>query len=120
MRSIISVILSAALVLSVLTGCAGRTSRTEEARTTPKPAAATATPEATTMPAEDAGNALGDAAKDAGDTVGGAVEGAGDVAGQAVEDAGDAVGDLLDGEDTDDGRVTDGDGHIEATPKAAP
>lgn len=111
MRSIISILASAALMLSVLTACGtGAKTRMDEARTTPGSAVTTAMPTATAN-AENgmrnavgsAGDAVGGAARDAGDVVGNAVEDVGNAVGNAAKGAGDAVSDLFDGGDTNTG-----------------
>lgn len=122
MKSIISVIMTAALFLSALTACGtSRTGRVEEARVTPSPAVTeTQRPAATTAPNgtdrdrnDTVGGAIGDAARGAGDAVGDVVGGVGNAVGNAVEGVGDAVGDMADSvRNGADGRVTDNDGVI--------
>lgn len=107
MRSILSVILAAALLLGTLTACAGnRLGKVEEARATP-----TARPAATARP--DAADSPDSAVDDAGDAIGNAAENAGNAVGDVVSGAGEAVNDLV-----GDGRVTDDDGLIDDTPDA--
>lgn len=119
MKSIISVIMTAALFLSALTACGtSRTGRVEEARVTPSPAVTeTQRPASTTAPGNTdrngtVGDAIGDAARDTGDAVGDVVGGVGNAVGNAVEGVGDAVNDMVDGARDGDGRVTDNDGVI--------
>lgn len=111
MKTIVSVIMAAALIMGTLSAC-GTTSRTNadngRLQTTPA-AAATAIPSATAGP-DTLGDRVGNAARDAGSAVGDAVEDAGDMAGNAVKDAGDAVSDLVDGDNSgryDTGLVED-------------
>lgn len=125
MKSIISLIMTAVLLLSALTAC-GRTntrSRVEEARVTPETGVtATSRPAATAAPMPkntDGGvieddrteGALGKAMDDAGDAVGDVVGGVGNAVGNAVSGVGDAIGGAADGaERAMDGRdegVTD-------------
>ncbi len=106
MRSILSAILAAALLMGALTACTGTRARVEESRATatPRPAA-TVTPTATPKPEsviDDMGDAVGDAAENTGEAVGDVARG-----------AGEAVNDLV-----GDGRVTDEDGMIEDMPEA--
>ncbi|MGM9615629.1 MAG: hypothetical protein ACI3W7_08920 [Oscillospiraceae bacterium] len=137
MKSIISVIMTAVLLLSVLTACGtNRTGNVEEARVTPGTAAqATNSPSATNRPSatntpgttdrdNTVGGAVGDAVEDVGDAagsvVGGAANAVGDVVGgvgNAVDDAakgvGNAVNDMTDDTRTGaEGRVNDNDGVI--------
>lgn len=114
MKSIISVLASAVLLLSLLTAC-GTSARTrmDEARTTPNNA--TVMPAATANAnnaaangtannaANKAGNTVGNAARDAGDVVGNAVEDVGNTVGNAAKGAGNAVDDLFNGTDTNNG-----------------
>ena len=130
MKSILSVIMTAALLLSALTACAARSGSSRvETRATSMPAATStpapaATPDTAAQPAGErnvvgntartAGNAVGDVVQGAGNAVGDVVQGAGN----AVRDAGDAVGDMADDaaraaeRPADGGRVNDTDGVI--------
>ena len=119
MKSIISVIMTATLLLSALTACASnRTGRVEEARTTPSTGVTATERPASTMRPEteerdrNAGmeDGLGDAGQAAGDAVGDVVGGVGNAMGDAVEGVGDAVDDMVDDMKDGDGRVTDNDG----------
>lgn len=104
MKSIVSAILTAVMLLSVLAAC-GTTTRSnmDTAGVTANPAAtadpngvvATPRPSATTDP-NGMGDAVGNAARDAGNAVGNAVEGVGNAVGNAAKDAGDAVNDMFD------------------------
>lgn len=102
MRSVISVIMTAALLLSALSACARGSAGTVETRVTPKPnVTATARPAATEAPdktdrGDTAGGRIGDAARDAGDAMGDMVEGVGD----AVNDVTNGVDSALSGTDT--------------------
>ena len=116
MKSILSVVLTAVLMLSALTACGANrmASRTEEARVTPSPTTqsterpmTTNMPNATSKPSAGKddnalGEGLGNAARDAGNAVGNAVEGAGEAMGDMVDDMRDGM----------DGHVTDQDGVI--------
>lgn len=106
MRSIISMIMTAALLLSALSAC-GRSNtgtRAEEARVTPNAAVAetsrpavTATPGAKTDRDNGAvGNAIGDAAENAGDAIGDVVGGVGNAVGNAVGAVGTEMDDMVD------------------------
>ena len=117
MKSIISTIMTAALLLSALSAC-GRSnvsSRTEEARVTPNTAvtetsrpAATATPGANTNGDNGTvGNAIGNAAENAGDAIGDVVSGAGNAVGNAVGAVGNAMDDMVD-DTVDDTRGVNG------------
>lgn len=127
MKTIISIIMTAALLLSALTGCASsRNTMRDEARVNPTTApapTATARPAATAAPgdnaaertgsvignaADRAGSAVGNAAQNAGDAAGDVVEGIGDTVGEAARDAGNAVNELVDDmAQPENGRVTD-------------
>lgn len=133
MKSIISVIMTAVLLLSVLTACGtNRTGNVEEARVTPgstaqatnRPAA-TNSPSATNTPGgTDRDNTVGGAVEDVGDAAGSVVGGAANAVGDVVGGVGNAVGDAANGvgnavnDMTDDtrtgaeGRVRDNDGVI--------
>lgn len=130
MRSIISVIMTAAVLLSVLTACGtSRKASGEEARAVPTQTAAaqqttrpaqSAVPQAGLTPdradnaAQDIGDAAGNAAERVGNAAGNIVEGVGDAVGDAARGAGNAVNELVDDMgDTDNGRVTDSDGRLE-------
>lgn len=108
MRSIISTLLTAVLLLSALTACgrANTRSQVEEARVTPQ-TNVTAAPSATTSPrpgidtGEDnnntVGGTVGNAVNDAGEAVGDVVGGVGNAVGSAVNGVGNAVEDMVDG-----------------------
>ena len=104
MRSIFSMLLTAALLLSALTACSQKSGKNTTAETrvtpvvttkaTPRPAA-TATPK----PIDDGsdGSAVNDAIQDAGRAVGDVVGGAGNAVGSAVNGVGDAIDDAANG-----------------------
>jgi len=92
MKTIFSILASAALLMSILTAC-GTTSKTNADNGRLEPTAPVA---ATTRP-ETMGEKASDAARDAGSAVGNAVEDAGDMVGDAAKDAGNAVSDMFDG-----------------------
>ena len=103
MKSIFSILLTAALILSALTAFAHtgvneaadvRTTPRVTAVTTPRPAAA-----ATPKPIDDGsdGSAVNDRLSDAGKAVGDVVSGAGNAVGSVVNGVGSAVDDAADG-----------------------
>ena len=102
MKSIISVIMSAVLLLSALTACArtNTSSRVEEARVTPESSFTTAP--ATTPGAAmdgDFGRSVGNAMDNAGNAAGDVVGGVGDAVGDVVGGVGNAVNDMTNGVD---------------------
>ena len=119
MKSILSVLMAAALILSALTAC-GDTKKTnaDNGRLETTPAAqATTRPVATAVP-NGMGDRVGDAARDAGSAVGNAVEDVGDMAGNAIARTGDAVEDLFDGnDDTRTGAGLEDDRNVTSTAK---
>ncbi len=99
MKTILSIFMTAALILSTLTGCMNsRAGRIEEARVTPEPtmtATSTPRPTATTKP-DATGSELGNAARDAMDDVGNAAGNVIDGVGNAVDDAMTGAGNAVD------------------------
>ena len=105
MKSIFSTIMTAVLLLSVLSAC-GRTntSRTEEARVTPNTnVTATTRPAVTPTPGAGTdtnngtvGNAIGNAAEDAGNAIGDVVGGVGNAIGNAIGAVGTEMDDMVD------------------------
>ncbi len=124
MKTILSMIMTAAILLSALTACAARGSknRVEEARVTP-----TAAPSATLAPGTAAaekdgkthdnslGDAIGDAARDAGNAAGRVAEGAGNAVGNAVQGVGNAVDDMADDAANAADRANNGGGKVNDT-----
>ena len=96
MKSILSICVTAVMLLSVLTGC-GNKKNGDAARVTPSPAVtATARPEDSARPGDMEDDVKG-ALDDAGEAVGDVVGGAGEAVDDAVTGAGDAVKDMVDG-----------------------
>lgn len=108
MKSIVSVILTAVMLMSVLAACGTNTRSNMDTAGAVKTPAATADQNgvvATTRPAATAnpngmGDAVGSAARDAGNTVGNAVEDVGNAVGNAAKGVGDTVSDMFDGSST--------------------
>ncbi len=99
MKSIFSIFLTGAMLLSVLTACGTKTNKNtgDDARTTPSPAVTDmAQPNGTNRP-DDMTDDVDKAADDAGEAVGDVVGGAGDAAGDVIGGVGDAVDDMVDG-----------------------
>lgn len=104
MKSILSMLVTAALLLSALTACAQKSGKNTTAETRVTPAVTvTATPRpaatATPKPIDDGsdGSAVNDTIRDAGRAVGDVVGGAGDAVGSAVNGVSDAIDDAANG-----------------------
>ena len=108
MKSIVSVILTAVMLLSVLTACGTNTRSNMDTAGAVKTPVTTADQNgvvATTRPAATAnpngmGDTVGDAARGAGNVVGNAVEDVGNAVGNAAKGVGDTVSDMFDGSST--------------------
>ena len=102
MKSIFSILITAALIVSALTACAGTNMNdTADVRATPRAnaSAQNPAPATTPKPIDDGsdGSDVNDALQDAGRAVGDAVEGAGNAVGGVVSGVGTAVGDAANG-----------------------